>query len=138
MKKFLFFLVLFCVITQPASAALTQADLENIGLIVEDKIKPLKADIETMKADIETMKVDIETMQTDIVSLKIDVAWMRGRFEGIRHQITHVTNLTYGLIALIVAAIAIPQIIMVWRSGKDREQQRMIQELREEIETLKQ
>ena len=124
MKKFLFFLVLFCVITQTASAALTQADLENIGLIVEDKIKPLKA--------------DIETMQTDIVSLKIDVAWMRGRFEGIRHQITHVTNLTYGLIALIVAAIAIPQIIMVWRSGKDREQQRMIQELREEIETLKQ
>ena len=42
------------------------------------------------------------------------------------------------MIALIVAAIVIPQLIMAWRSGKDRSLERQIETLTQEIETLKQ
>ena len=51
-------------------------------------------------------------------------------------------NLIFGcvitLISLIVVVIGVPQIIMAWRGKEDRTQKEQIQELREEIETLKQ
>ena len=43
----------------------------------------------------------------------------------------------YGLIALIVAAIAIPQLLIAWRSAKDRSLERQIETLTQEVETLK-
>ena len=124
MKTILLFSILLCVIVMPAIGALDDADLDKIRLIVKEEIKPIK---------------------TDIVTLKTDVAWIRGKFEGIDKQfegvnqrITHATNVSYGLIALIVAAIAIPQIIMAWRSRKDRSLEKQIEHLTQEIETLKQ
>ena len=51
-------------------------------------------------------------------------------------------NLIFGfviaLISLIVVVIGVPQIIMAWRGKEDRTQKEQIQELRQEIETLKQ
>ena len=51
-------------------------------------------------------------------------------------------NLIFGfviaLISLIVVVIGVPQIIMAWRGKEDRTQKEQIQELREEIEALKQ
>ena len=113
MKSILLFSILFSVIAFPALDELTDADLNKIRLIINEEIKPIKA---------------------DIVSLKTDVAWMRGKLEnvdkqfegvndkfgGVERQIGHTTNMMYGLIALIVAAIAIPQILIAWRSAKDR------------------
>ena len=135
MKTIIFSAIFFCTIAMPTLAELTPQDLDKIRLIVkeeiEEEIKPIKAEVVAVKAEVE--------------SLKIDVSWIRGRlegideqFEGVNKQIAHVTYVTYGLIALIVAAIGIPQIIMAWRSGKDREQERINQELRQEIEALKQ
>lgn len=43
-----------------------------------------------------------------------------------------------GLTSLIVVVVGIPQIIMAWRGKEDRTQKDQIQELRQEIETLKQ
>jgi hypothetical protein len=124
MKTRLVLLILFSLIALPALGELTDADLNEIRLIVNDEVKPIKA---------------------DIVTLKTDVAWIRGKFEGIDKQfegvnqrITHETNVSYGLIALIVAAIAIPQIIVAWRSRKDRLLEKQIETLTQEIETLKQ
>ena len=54
-----------------------------------------------------------------------------GRLSGIEKQISHATNVTYGLIALIVVAIGIP----AWRGKRDREQERKIDDLTREIET---
>ena len=48
-------------------------------------------------------------------------------------KIRLIVNVTYGLIALIVVAIGIP----AWRGKRDREQERKIDELTREIETLK-
>ena len=124
MKTILVLLILFSVIALPALGELTDADFNQIRLIVNEEVKPIKA---------------------DIVTLKTDVAWIRDKFEGIDKQfegvnqrITHATNVSYGLIALIVAAIAIPQIIMAWRSRKDRALEKQIETLTQEIEALKQ
>lgn len=124
MKTILALSILFSLIVLPAFGELSDADLNQIRLIVNEEVKPIKA---------------------DIVTLKTDVAWVRGKFEGIDKQfegvnqrITHATNVSYGLIALIVAAIAIPQIIMAWRSRKDRTLEKQIETLTQEIETLKQ
>ena len=131
MKTVLVLSILFSTITLPALGELTDADINKIRLIVNEAVEPLK---------------------TDIVTLKTDVAWIRGKFEGIDKQfesvdkqfesvnqrITHATNVSYGLIALIVAAIAIPQILMAWRSRADRSLEKQIETLTQEIETLKQ
>ena len=113
MKTILLFSILLCVIVMPAIGALDDADLDKIRLIVKEEIKPLQADID---------------------GLKTDVARLDRRLTGVEKQVTHATNVTYGLIALIVVAIGIP----AWRGKRDRDQERKIETLTQEIETLKQ
>ena len=135
MKTLIFSVILFCTIAGPARTELTEADLNKIRLIIKEEVKE----------ELKPIKEEITTLKADVATLKIDVAWIRGKLEGVDKQfasvdkqIIHVTNITYGLIAFIVAAIAIPQIILTWRSVKDRQQQQINQELRREIEALKQ
>ena len=113
MKKVLLFSILFCAIAMPTLGELTDADLNKIRLIVNEGIKPIEA---------------------DIVLLKTDTAWIRGKlesvdeqFEGVNNQITHSRRITYGLIALIVAAVGIPQIVIAWHSKKDSTQEKQIE-----------
>lgn len=129
MKTILLFLILFCAFAMPAIGALDDADLNKIRLIVNEVVKKEITDSETRMKEYIDLKIEGVDKQFERVDKQ---------FEGVGKQITLLTNVVYGLIALIVAAIAIPQIIMAWRSGKDREQERINQELREEIETLKQ
>jgi len=124
MKTVLLFSILFCAIAVSGFTELTDADLNEIRLIVNEQIKPIKA---------------------DIVLLKTDTAWIRGKlesvdeqFEGVNNQITHSRRITYGLIALIVVAVGIPQIVIAWRGKKDSTQEKQIEELRQEIEELRQ
>ncbi len=142
MKNVLLLSILIGTIVMPTFADLTPQDLEKIRSIIKEEVDPLKTEIASIKTEIRSMK-------DDITSLKIDVAGMKGILEGIVKQISHSTNLTYGLIALIVAAVGIPQIVMVWRSRGEsaqdrrieeiaRAQDRRIEELTREIEALKQ
>ena len=117
MKTILVLLILFSTITMPALAELTDADLNKIRLIVKEEIK-----------------TELAPIKSDISTLKEDVARLDGRMTGVEKQVSHATNVTYGLIALIVVAIGIP----AWRWKRDRDQERKIEELRQEIETLKQ
>ena len=144
MKSILLFFILFCAITLPAFGELTATDLDKIRSLVKEEIQ----------GELVPIKTDIASMKADIVTLKEDVAWLRGRFEGvdkqfesvdqrfvgiqnqivgIQNQIRHVTNITYALVVLIVAAIAIPQIIIAWRNARDTDQQTVNKELRQEI-----
>ena len=142
MKNVLLFSTIFCTIVMPAFADLTPQDLEKIRSIIKEEVDPLKTEIASIKTEIKSIK-------DDITSLKIDVAGMQGKLEGVDKQISHATNLTYGLIAFIVAAVGIPQIVMVWRSRGEnvqdrrieelaRAHDRRIEELTREIEALKQ
>ena len=117
MKSVLLFSVIIFAIAMPVRAELTPEDLDRIRLIIKEEIKE---EIAPLKADIE--------------ALKIDVARLEGRVSGIEKQIALLTNVVYGLIALIVVAIGIP----AWRGKRDRDQERKIEELTREIERLKQ
>ncbi len=117
MKTFLALSILFCTLTVPVLAELTPGDLDKIRLIVKEEIKTELAPIDTRLRNVE-----------------IAVGSLTGRINGVEKQISHTTNVTYGLIALIVVAIGIP----AWRGKRDRDQERKIEELRQEIETLKQ
>ena len=135
MKTFIFLSILLSVIAFPAFGALTDADLDKIRLIVNDSEKRIR---EEMKAEITNAEARIKDY-VDIRFKSIDERFqgVDKQIQGVDKQITHVTYITYGLIALIIAAIGIPQIIVTWRSGRDRSLERQVEILTEEIETLK-
>ena len=110
MKMICVLFILFGTIALPALGALDDADLNQIRLIVKEEIKPVKE---------------------DIAVLKTEVAMLSGRVNGIEKMITW-------LMVLIVVAVGLPQIIIAWRSRKDRSIEKQLEVLTQEIETLKQ
>ena len=125
MKTILVLSILLCAIALPALADLTDADLDKIRLIVKEDIK----------AELAPIKSDIVTLKTDVARLEGRITGLEGRLNGIEKQISHATNVTYGLmVSLIVVAIGIP----AWRGKRDSDQERKIEALTREIETLKQ
>ena len=135
MKTILFLSVLFCAITLPALGDLTDTDLNRIRSIINEEIKKESV----------TTNQKIDALGARIQSVAEDVAWVKGKFESVDkqfdcvgEQIMHGTYVTYGLIALIVAAIAIPQMLIAWRSGQNSTSEKQVEMLIQEIETLKQ
>lgn len=135
MKRVLFFSIVFWAIVSPALAELTVQDLEKIRSIIKeeiaDEIAPIKTEIASIKTEIASMKTEITSIDDKISSVKEDVESLSGRVDGIEKQITW-------LMGVIIVVVGIPQVIVVWRSRKDREQEKRIEELAREIETLKQ
>ena len=137
MKTLILIPILFFAIALPVLGELTDADLDKIRLIVNDSEKRLKQEIKEelkpIKAEIVSIKMDIGTLKEGVARLDGHLTGVDGRLNGIEKQISHATNVTYGLIALIVVAIGIP----AWRGKRDREQERKIDELTREIKMLK-
>ena len=118
MKTILVLSILFSVIAAialPTFAELTDADLDKIRLIVKDEVKSEIGASETRMKSYVDVKID---------SLKTPVTWLIG--------------LLVAIIAIIGLPLAILTIFLGWRSVKDNSQEKINQELREEIETLKQ
>ena len=78
--------------------------------------------------DLDKIRLIVNEATTPI---KTDVAWLRGKIDNLDKQISW-------LMVLIVVAVGIPQVIVAWRSRKDREQDKNIEELTRDIEALKQ
>ncbi len=138
MKNIFLFLLLFCAIALPAFGDLTDTDLNKIRLIINEEIEPIKADIVSLKTDVAWIKGKLENIDKQFEDVDKQFDRVDGQFTRVGEQIMHVTYISYGLIALIVAAIAIPQILIAWRSGRDRSLERQVETLTQEIETLKQ
>ena len=128
MKVLIFCTILFYAITLPVLGNLTDADLDKIRLIVNEELT------KELTKELAPIKADIAQLDTRLRNVEIAVGSLAGRIDGVEKQISHATNVTYGLIALIVVAIGLP----AWRSKKDREQERKIEALTREIEVLKQ
>jgi hypothetical protein len=91
---------------------------------------------EEVKAEITALR---QELKTEIAGVKQELKAEIAKSEkNVKEQIIRLTNFVYGLIALIVAAVAIPQLIMVWRSEKERSLERQLETLTQEVETLKQ
>jgi archaellum component FlaC len=117
MKSVLFLSIFLYAITLPALGALSPEDLDKIRLIVKEEVEPIK---------------------TEVASIKQDIASLNGRVDGLSERIEGIEKIITWLMVLIVVAVGVPQIIVAWRSRKDQEQDRKIEELTREIEALKQ
>ena len=122
MKKILALSILFAVVALPTLGELTDADLNQIRLIVNDAIDASEKRFDEKIQASETRMKEHITQQVD--SLKTPVAWL------------------IGILVAVIALIGIPLVVLTimigWRSIKDNSQEKINQELREEIETLKQ
>ena len=128
MKTIFTVLILFSATVLPTFAALSDADLDKIRLIVSEEVT------KELDKELAPIKASIAQIDTRLRNVEIAIGALTGRIDGVEKQVSHATNLTYGLIALIVVAIGIP----AWHGKRDRGQERKIEELTREIETLKQ
>ena len=126
MKTVFALLILFCGIALPALAELTDADLDKIRLIVNEE---LKTEITAVKQELKAEIASSEKRMKDHIDLNI---------QNVDKRLGTYNWVIYVLTPLIVASIGIPTAIMAWRSMKDSNQEKKIQELTQEIETLKQ
>ena len=148
MKTLIFFSILFSIIALPAFGQLTDADLDKIRLIVKAEVKTeitalkqeLKSEIAAVKDELKGEIAAVEKeLKGEIVAVKSELKDEITKSEkNVKEQITLLTYFVYALIALIVAAIAIPQIIMLWRSERERSLVKKVEILTQEVETLKQ
>ena len=121
MKQTLFFFVIFFVIVSPAFGELTPQDLDKIRLIVKEEVAASET---RLRSEIAAS----EKRMKEYVDIK---------FEGVDERLFLVVGFVSALIILIVVTVGIPQIIMAWRGGREREQNKKIEELAREIEELK-
>ena len=114
-------LSLLLFLTTPAFGELTKEDLRAI---IKEEVRPIiKEEITASeKRTREYIDLKIETVNTKIDALDKRIGDMR--------------ILVIALIALITAAIAIPQIIIAYKERGQKEMQTQIEQLRQKIEAL--
>ena len=122
MKTILALSILFSAIALPALGELTDADLNQIRLIIRDEIDASEKRFDAKIQASETRMKEHITQQVD--SLKTPVAWL------------------IGILVAVIALIGIPLVVLTimigWRSVKDNAQAKQIETLTQEIETMKQ
>lgn len=116
--------ILFSVMISTANSELTPTDLENIREIVKEAVS------ESEKRTREYVDIKFDSLEKSINERFNSV---NERFNSVDKRMTHQANMTYGLMALVVAAIGFP----AWRSQKDRTLEKRIEALTQEIEMLK-
>ena len=119
MKYFTIALMLIAIISTPAISDLSQDDLNKIRLLITDELKPIQTEIQTVKTE----------LKDAIASVKEDVASLSGRVDGVEKLITW-------LMVIIVAIVGIPQVVVLWRSKKDRILEKQVETLTQKIEAL--
>jgi len=129
MKLILMSTIVFFIFAAPVFSELTVTDLEKIRSIVKASEDRLKEDL---KASEKRLKEDIETSEKRFMQHVAD------KFGEVDKRLNIIFGFGIALITLIVVVVGVPQIIMAWRGKEDRTQKEQIQELRQEIEALKQ
>ena len=140
MKLILISITTFLIFAVPVFSELTVEDLEKIRSIVKESEDRLKGDLkasedrlkEDLKASEKRLKEDIETSERRLMQHVAD------KFGEVDKRLNIIFGFVIGLISLIVVVVGIPQIIMAWRGKEDQSQKEQIQELKQEIEALKQ
>ena len=106
-------------------ADLSVSDLEKIEAIVKDSEARMK---EYVTGEIDKVNTKITEMDKRLTS----------QINSVDTQVGRNYNLVLGLIALIAVSVGLPQIITAWQGRKLREQTEKYEELKQEIEKLKQ
>ena len=132
-KKVAFVALCFLILTSSAFAELTQPDLDKIQSIVDESVKTSEKHLKQyIDLKVEALDGRMDTFEKHLkqyIDLKV---------EALDGQLKLIFTLMIVLIALIVVAMGMPQILSV-RQGKElRTQEQQIKALQQEIETLKQ
>ena len=106
-------------------AELSVADLEKIREIVKESETRMK---EYVSQEIDKVNTKITEMDKRLIS----------QINAVDTQVGRNYNLVLGLIALIAVSVGLPQIITAWQGRKLREQTEKYEELKQEVEMLKQ
>ena len=133
-------------LTSPAFSELTKEDLrtivkeevtasekrmrEYIDLKIDGVEKSLNARIDATNARIDALDKSLNA-RIDSLEKSVD-----DRFDAVDKTLDRIWWLIIGLIGLIAAAIAVPQIIIAYRDRGQKEMQTEIQQLRERLEAL--
>ena len=115
MKTILALSILFSAIALPALGELTKTELNEIRLIVKEEVQ----------TEIREFNVQIDD----------NFRSLEKRFESIEKNFDRQNTL---IIACIAIPMAILTLLIAWRSVKDTSQEKKIEALTQEIETLKQ
>ncbi len=131
MKTLCITAILYSLIAVPAfsQVSLSTEDLDKIRLVVKDEIAVAKKELKQEIAASEARMKDYVNVRFDSVEKEI---------QSVDKRVTYGINITYGLIALIVVAIGIPQFISVLQGRQQREFERKLEELYRKIEVLEQ
>ena len=165
MKPILGACIACVLLASPAHSELTQQDLDKIRLLVKEEVSKSIADsqaqmkqyidlkIQNVETQIKTVEAQIQAVETKVekglqnVETQIQAVETKveTQIQGVNERVTLAVYLIFALIALIVAAVAIPQFILTWRSRRDAALEKRIEEvvrqnlkMAEDIEILKQ
>ena len=112
MKLILISTTAFLIFTAPIFSELTVKDLEKIRSIVKESEDSVKGHVD---------------LKIKNVSDKVD---------EMDKRLNLISNLVIALVALIILAVGVPQIIMAWRERGQKAQAEKIERLEEQIEKL--
>ncbi len=140
MKLILISITASLIFAMPVFSELTVEDLEKIRSIVKASEERLREDLqaseerlkEDLKASEGRLKEDLQASEKRLMQHVAD------KFGEVDKRLNIIFGFVIALISLIVVVVGIPQVLMAWRDKEDRSQKEQIQELKQEIEALKQ
>ena len=108
---------------------------EDLRTIIKEEVRPIIK--EEITASEKRMKEYID-LKIETVNARIDGLdkSLNARIDALDKRIGDMRILVIALIALITAAIAIPQIIIAYKERGQKEMQTQIEQLRQKIEAL--
>ena len=142
MKPILVLSILFCAIALPVRGELTAADFDKIRLIIQEEVKTESAASEKRLKEHIDLKIETVNARIDAVekSLNAKIETVNARIDGVEEKLSaridalegNISRIWLAILALIAAAVALPQLIIVYSERKrGREIQTLIQQLRE-------
>lgn len=121
-------IVLFLLLTPSVFAELTPEDILTISDIVEKSENRMREYIDKSE------KVTREYIDTKLDGIE---GKLTGRMDGTDRNITLVVALVVGLMALIVLAIGIPQLILVSRQRNQNTMEKKLETMENEMQKLR-
>ena len=134
-------------LASPAFSELTKEDIrsiikEEVRAIIKEEVRPIikeeiAASEKRMKEYID-LKIETVNAKIDATHTRIDATHTRidELDEKLSDRIRDIWLVVLGLIALIVATVAIPQLIIVYKERGQREMQAQIDQLNEKLEAM--
>ena len=112
MKLILISIITFLILTPTVFSELTVEDIEKIGSLIRASEDRLKEHV--------NLKIENVSNKVDEMDKRLNQTW----------------GLVVALIALVVLAVGIPQIIIAWRASDQKSQAAKIEELQQKMEEL--